>query len=211
MAPVFGSLRACSYYIVQCRSWPLFRLIPHRKNLSASSSWFNPSHCSRPRLLRGKFLQSLSSGSPRLDCVQLTLLTTPQRAALCPFTANTVSVCLHTSSPHAAQLPHRVSLRPLSKVMIAPLDSSCLTLPNVLICDHRSFSTLSYFCPYVIIFSWLSFSYFGHVLRSYKLFYHPSYIQYFSYDLDQPLPTILFSFLSPYLGNFTEFLVFQQC
>ena len=180
MAPVFGSLRACSYHVVQCRSWPLFRLIPHRKNPSASSSWFNPSHCSRPRLLRGKFLRSLSSGSPRLDCMQLTLLTTLQRAALRPFSANTVSVCLHTSSPHAAQLPHRVSLRPLSKVMIAPLDSSCLTLPNVLICDHCSFPTISYFCPYVIIFSWLSFSYFGHVLRLYKLFYSSTILHMFS-------------------------------
>ena len=167
---------------MQCRSWPLFRLIPHRKNLSPSSSWFNPSHCSRPSLLEGKLLQSLSSGSSPLDCVQVTLLTTPSEGSPLPFYSQHLFwVSSHLSKCSTASPPCLPEAT--LQVQVTPLGSSCLTLPNVLTHDHRSFSTLSYLCPYDIVFSWLSFSYFRHFIRSYKLFYSFTILHIFNISI----------------------------
>ena len=175
-----GSLRACSYHIVQCRSWPLFRLIPHRKNPSPSSSRFNPSHCSRPSLLRGKFLQSLSSGSPPLDCVQLTLLTTPSEGSPLPFPSQHLfCVSTHLLSPCSTASPPCFS----EAAFQVHDHSSGLLLLNSSQCPNiQSLLLLNTLLP-LPIFSWLSFSYFGHFLRSYKLFYSSTILHIFSISL----------------------------
>ena len=147
--------RACSYHIVQCRSWPLFRLIPHRKNLSPSSSRFNPRHCSRPSLLRGKFLQSLSSGSSPLDCVQLTLLTTPSEGSPLPFhSQHLFCVSTHLLSPCSTASPPCFSeaafqVHDHSSGLFLLNSSQC---PNMIITPSQHSPTFAHMISYFLDF-----------------------------------------------------------